>query len=206
MGYAKYCSNICRKKDKEKVLRVCELCNKEFWVIPSEITRGGGKYCSRDCTYKGQIKKIKTKCLVCAKDIDVTPAHKERGNGQFCSYTCATIWRNRNQKKRDTKIELLLKEWLIENEIEFIPQYNTGYGSVDFFIPPNICLFADGDYWHGPKIPEQLERDALQNENLKMKGFNVIRLKENEIKQGKRPTEIIEYYNKYKEKNKLGGV
>ena len=36
--------------------RICEVCGKQFSTWRSEITRGGGKYCSRACYYKSQIR------------------------------------------------------------------------------------------------------------------------------------------------------
>ena len=45
---------------------------------------------------------------------------------------------------------------------------------------------------------------AVQNDNLKKDGFKIIRLTETEIKNGKRPLEILEGYNK--PKNKIGGL
>lgn len=206
MGHGKYCSNVCRNKDKEKILRVCGVCGKTFYVIPFEIKRNGGKYCSRECTYKGQVKIIKTKCLVCKKDIEVTPAHKERGNGKFCSKQCGAIWRNRNQKTKDTGIEIIIKKWLTENNIAFTPQYPTKHTLVDFFILPNICLFTDGDYWHGTRFPKRQIKDKIITSNLIEEGYMVIRLWESDIQKGKRPLEILEYANNNSfNKNKKGG-
>jgi len=49
-----------------------------------------------------------------------------------------------------------------------------------FFIEPNICIFADGDYWHNR--PEAIERDKLVNKELINKGYKVLRFWENEIR------------------------
>ena len=105
----------------------------------------------------------------------------------------------------DTKIEVKIQNYLKELKIEFFTHYYCreiihSY-QCDFFIPVQksniffikepIILEADGDYWHGNKKiypnssiwqKEQIEEDKIRTEELKNKGFRVIRLWENEIK------------------------
>ncbi len=75
-GRGKYCSRTCKYKDsptpeeairirKEKVLlglikpivrnqyhkKYCIRCKKEFYVYSSDIRKGGGKFCSRECYF-----------------------------------------------------------------------------------------------------------------------------------------------------------
>ncbi len=97
--------------------------------------------------------------------------------------------------------ELPLKEWLEEMHIRFESQKYIEIGStytyVDFFIPfPNshrgICLYCDGDYWHGSDFPDVIEKDRMQNEELQKLGHIVIRVKESEIVNGMRPMEILD--------------
>lgn len=42
---------------------VCNNCNKEFTISPSQFRyyKGAGKYCSRDCVYKGRVKEFENK-------------------------------------------------------------------------------------------------------------------------------------------------
>ncbi len=60
--------------------------------------------------------------------------------------------------RKDTKPEIILQEICQDTGIQFIKRKSIklqhydwhAHGStfVDVFIEPNICLFADGDYWH----------------------------------------------------------
>ncbi len=57
------------------VKRICKTCRKEFYVKPSKIKRGEGKYCSNDCKYIGLVKtKIKRICPVCKREFLVYPS------------------------------------------------------------------------------------------------------------------------------------
>lgn len=98
--------------------------------------------------------------------------------------------------------ELPIKLWLEESNIEFESQKHIEIGStftyVDFFIPlpdsdRGICLYCDGDYWHGPDFPETIEKDAMQRNELEKQGHIVIRLWESDIENGIRPIEIHEH-------------
>jgi len=73
------------------------------------------------------------------------------------------------------------------------------YTYVDFFIPipdsnTGICLYCDGDYWHGPDFPDTIEKDQMQVRELEKLGYVVIRLWETEIENGVRPVAILEYF------------
>jgi very-short-patch-repair endonuclease len=86
-----------------------------------------------------------------------------------------------------------MRRWLQESDIEFIQQYsinleNSTCTHVDFYIPElNICLYCDGDYWHGPKRPDIQERDAKINRILEGMGYSIVRMTETEILDGNRP-------------------
>ena len=49
--------------------------------------------------------------------------------------------------KKDTKIEIILQKELTKRDIPFVT-HKALFGQPDIFIEPNICVFADGDYWH----------------------------------------------------------
>ena len=56
-GHLNKCISCTRKDVKENsksIKRKCEICGKKFGTCKTEIKRGGGKYCSRDCYYKSQ--------------------------------------------------------------------------------------------------------------------------------------------------------
>lgn len=85
---------------------------------------------------------------------------------------------------KNTSIEIKLQEALTALGIPFIPhkpiRLSSGsYHQVDIFIEPNICIEADGDYWHS--LPQNTERDKFINEDLAGQGYVIYRLKEREI-------------------------
>jgi len=87
-----------------------------------------------------------------------------------------------NQKilPRDTKPERILQDFLGLNNIQFrkhIPVKR--FCQPDIFIEPNICIFADGDYWHS--LPAAVIRDKVVNKFLMENNFRVYRLWEHEI-------------------------
>jgi very-short-patch-repair endonuclease len=49
----------------------------------------------------------------------------------------------------------------------------------DAFIEPNICIYADGDYWHN--LPKNKNQDKYVNEGLKRANYTVFRFWEHEI-------------------------
>ena len=103
----------------------------------------------------------------------------------------AMVKRRGSQKKTDTYIEKLLKEWLTENNIDFEEDKPIeGITNPDFFIKPNICLYADGDYWHNLK--KVRERDERINAKLEKLDYRVIRLLGSDIKEGMRPVELLQ--------------
>lgn len=84
---------------------------------------------------------------------------------------------------KDTSIEVKLQNFLKEQHIEFSTHYPI-LGQPDIFIKPNICIFADGCYWH--KCPEcgfghGKERDVMVTRELQKQGYVVIRMWEHEI-------------------------
>lgn len=82
--------------------------------------------------------------------------------------------------KKDTSIEIAIQEALESNGIDFdTDKPLLDITRVDVFIEPNICVYADGDYWHS--IPKILERDERQTKTLKEKGYIVLRFTETEI-------------------------
>jgi hypothetical protein len=85
-------------KRKNKIYNAkCSICGKEFYVKPSHLKRGWGKYCSKKCQNKGQIKGKFLYCNQCGKKIWRTPRDlKHSKSGKiFCSKSCQTLWRNR---------------------------------------------------------------------------------------------------------------
>jgi len=79
----------------------CLNCGKEFYVKPSGIKRGQGKFCSIKCrseywkkTGARKKEKIKKICLNCGKVFYVIPCYKDR---KFCSKDCQIEWMRKHQ-------------------------------------------------------------------------------------------------------------
>lgn len=126
------------------------------------------------------------KCLTCGVEYKITEAdHKILNRGSYCSRKCYLS----NPRLTNTDIEIILEKWLLENEIQFVKHKTILRTTPDFFIDPNICLYADGDYWHNK--PKRKEQDEAINKRLNESGYAVIRLKGSEIYNGKRPSELL---------------
>lgn len=79
----------------------------------------------------------------------------------------------------DTKIEVILQKALQEEKIKYETQKYSLPGTPDIFIKPNVCIFADGDYWHNR--PGEQKKDKRINKQLKDMDYIVLRFWEHEI-------------------------
>lgn len=93
---------------------------------------------------------------------------------------------------KDTYIEIAIQTRLKELNIPFIT-HKTVIGQPDIFIEPNICIFADGCYWHGCEqcsdknkmsnwIKARKISDILITQKLQNSGYIVLRFWEHDIK------------------------
>lgn len=80
---------------RNRVECVCKGCGKDFTVPPSTIRKGGGKYCSRDCTKKGENRE----CPVCSTSFYVTQSAIRKGEGTYCSRKCSNPFRGSKGEK-----------------------------------------------------------------------------------------------------------
>lgn len=98
---------ILKRSDWLKVRRICKRCGKEFFVWPSTVKIGHGKYCSKECAdlsntgrkNKPDWKRGKIKCVCkqCGKEFNVVPSRIKIGGGKYCSLKC------RGEAKRGEK-------------------------------------------------------------------------------------------------------
>lgn len=74
-----------------KIERICPYCGKSFYAAESSVKHGRGKFCSRECQYKGQrtAHPVIVNCAVCGTEIRRCPAHI-KSEKQFCSRECAS--------------------------------------------------------------------------------------------------------------------
>lgn len=105
-------------EDKMKIKKICQVCGKEFSILPSYLKKSSGKFCSKECwvlwnrgenhpNYKGgEAKRI---CQVCGKEFWVKPSEMTliKGRGKYCSIKCrakGVSGKNNPKWKEPTKI------------------------------------------------------------------------------------------------------
>lgn len=198
------------KQTVERIKMVCKECTETKELLPSELKRSGGfcslicanRYNSRHRTYPegkdnpnwrgGEIERI---CPICGEGYPVQRCKAKKS--KHCSLICKYEAHRRFMvetppfvQTRNTDIERLLGQWLNKHNIKFEEQKPVEkVTTVDFFIEPNLCLYADGDYWHNKEDVRQ--RDKRINEALRIKGYKVVRLLGSEIKKGIRYESIF---------------
>jgi hypothetical protein len=74
----------------------CKICKNEFYIKPSHLKIGWGKYCSIKCRITGQRKGRIVLCEICGNETWKTPKdfNNTKSGKFFCSRSCQTIWRN----------------------------------------------------------------------------------------------------------------
>lgn len=93
--------------------------------------------------------------------------------------------------RKDTSIEVRLQEGLTKLGIRF-EKHKAILGQPDVFIGPNVCVFADGCYWHGcercynrnnfsSQQRARIVRDQVITQKLINDGYVVLRFWEHDI-------------------------
>lgn len=87
-----------------------------------------------------------------------------------------------NKAKKDTKIEIIVKDTLERMNVEYIKNYKCNRYIFDFYLPDyNFVIECQGDYWHGnPKYYVIL--NEIQLKNIERDENKIRYLEENEIK------------------------
>ena len=130
-----------------KIKRVCEICGKEFKVIPSLLKRGGGRFCSPQCMGKwqsdennprwkgGELKRI---CEQCGKRFKIEPYRANKGQGRFCSTKCMGEWYSKSRKGESNpawKGGLSFEPYCHKFNNEFKEYIRDKFGRVCFLCP-----------------------------------------------------------------------
>jgi very-short-patch-repair endonuclease len=169
--------------------RQCLYCGKPFTT-----TVGRQKYCF-NCGGIYRAGRLKTETSVC-QFCGVEFRHTPRSSGIYCSPKCGgmDIMANRMPYK-ETSIEKIIKEKLIENNISFKQQEPIETISVvDFYLPTyKTVIYCDGDYWHSSEGTRA--KDDLQSEALTQHGYKVFRFNEEGIKNT--PDKLVGYVKDY---------
>ena len=204
---AKYCSKECadngrrgseawnKGKGRGKIL-ICAICNNEYYASPARL-KSNSKYCSWLCFIKAKrlvtgknhplYKRIEIKCDSCGKPTTIIQSKFEMYGLHFCSRRCVGIYTKANQLN-PSSIEIEIEARLKMEGIKYQSQFKYEMGVADFFIPPNLIIECDGEYWH--RLEKVEKRDKRQIAYLENNGFKVLRLWESEI--NKNPQACIE--------------
>lgn len=170
----------------------CYICRAEYFRTKSASINS--KFCSRECRAKSDKTlvgyksprwkggKLITKCFLCNKHTQKIVAHAKKSTHIFCSSRCRMIFYRGKQKNKQTDIEIIVENILLQNNISYTPQKTINSICIaDFYLNEyNIAIFCDGDYWHC--FPKGKPRDAWQIEQLYLIGIKGIRLWGSEIK------------------------
>jgi very-short-patch-repair endonuclease len=102
------------------------------------------------------------------------------------------LTKSANKNKKDTKIEKIIENLLINNSIAYEKQYKMGRFVTDFFIPQsNLVIECQGDYWHAnPEIftllnetqKANIKRDMNKKEYFDANSIQYLFFWESEIK------------------------
>ena len=86
-----------------KVNKACPICGEVFATTEHRISRGMGKYCSRDCFNKskigtptGRTNSVTVRCLECQSEFTVQKSRVMAGRGKFCSKSCNSAYRSKH--------------------------------------------------------------------------------------------------------------
>ena len=163
----------------------CSNCKKTF---RKNIGKSGLIYCSKECYNeyrKNNIvprndtrKNVKLICKFCGKEYEVYRCREKIS--KYCSLQCHNISNYLNMPFKETSIEIKLENILKKINIKYIKQKQISNKTVvDFFVEPNITIYADGDYWHN--LDYNKIKDIKINKYLKENKYVVIRYSEKDI-------------------------
>ena len=185
----------------KRTFKICLNCGKEFSTNKGAMTKPKQKFCLNKCSSEYRHKNNnQPKCLVCRKYCQ--KCYKKENHhwwkggrpkcikcGKLLTYRaklCNLHYLEQQFKNKSfTNIEKILYKELKIMGIIFEKQklINKKF-IVDAYIPAfNLIIEADGSYWHS--LTKIKYKDKSENAYLKKCGFNILRLNELEIKNGK---------------------
>lgn len=159
---------------QKRIILICQICKIQF---ETTICAKSKKFCSQACMGIACRKRRNVICKFCGKIFEVSIKYRKL----YCNQKCFHDYRiliDCKHKYKNTSIEIKLQQFLKSNVISF-STHSSLFGRPDIFIEPNICIFADGDYWHN--IPVKKNRDVIVNKYLKKNKYIVLRFWEHDI-------------------------
>jgi len=83
---------------KKGVVKKCVVCGKEFEILPCDLKKRKGVYCSHKCSNSVKRNSVTKTCSYCGKEFVVT---KARDNAKYCSRTCVNLAQSKNQRGKN---------------------------------------------------------------------------------------------------------
>jgi len=196
-----FCSVKCSSKYRFRNKKKCLICGKE-------VRYSRHNYCSTLCRGKSQRKGQYIKCSICGKETYFPLNRIKKTNIFFCSTKC----KHKDDYNLLEKMRLSLRKVRMSNGLT-MPEKNIknildilgvvyerekkiGKYWIDFYVPSkNLCIEADGDYWHGNKNTDKyvgsknqvyvIKKDIEKKKYLEERGFSLLRFWETDIKKNK---------------------
>jgi 5-methylcytosine-specific restriction endonuclease McrA len=66
----------------------CQQCGETFFVLPSNLKQGSGRYCSNRCSGIARQVQVELECIQCGKMFTRKPSALKNGGGKYCSISC----------------------------------------------------------------------------------------------------------------------
>lgn len=146
-----------------------------------------GKHFSSDTEFKKGQKLLKNNQWIKSQANSLKEFYKTKKGIERRKEISKTIKKSRAKQifpLKDSSIEIKIRNFLDELKMEYFQHkyINIKHSyQCDFFIPSlNLIIEVDGNYWH--RYPTGTEIDHIRTKELIEKGFKVLRLWEQEIK------------------------
>lgn len=178
---------------KSGFLKECLFCGSGHYVIPAQIKRGGGKYCSVKCKgghqrtlpsgkkgnkYAHLQRAEVRQCKCCGVEFRAIGDHNGKQGGKksrtpqaYCSHSCYV------KGNRISRFEETVFEYLSSINGQVVGQVKKGRWTFDMAVRgTNILIEADGSYWHSNPVVK--ERDKRKNRWCEENRFELYRIDE----------------------------
>lgn len=80
----------------QRISLTCECCGNDFQRLPCQVTRGRGRFCSRDCSNKAMRRGTEKTCGWCGEAFYKQKAEHD-SSAHFCSTAHYNEWRDANR-------------------------------------------------------------------------------------------------------------
>ena len=186
---------------QEPVEMHCEVCGKGVVVRPSRSLTL--RCCSLACAHKLKSftvgpahplwRQVERTCEMCGTVFLAKPAKVRIGEARFCSRRCVggfIVAKIRRGSSLEDAVALLLPSEIFER------QKALGPWVVDFYVPgKNLVIECDGKYWHSQ--PKVVKRDRQKTGWILRNGYHLLRLSEDEIRNGQAALSLTTTLSKY---------